>query len=537
MSTVVCRSRQPPQRAMARRLMAGRVTRRTVLKAGLIGVPTVAIAGGGGVAWMWATADVDTTGRVPFTQRLAVPPLADSEIDGGGRRLFELTARPGTSELSPGIVSDTWGFNGGYLGPTLRADRGEQVQVNVRNQLGEATTVHWHGMHLPAAMDGGPHQMVAPGETWSPTWEIDQPAATLWYHPHPHGETRDHVNRGLAGMFILDDPDNPASRDLPHEYGVDDIPLIVQDRDISDSGELRTGNVGDILLVNGTFGPFLDVTTEVIRFRLLNASNARVYNFGFSDDRGFSVVGSDGGMLSMPVDLHRLALSPGERAEILVWMRPGETVVLRSYQPDLGVNWFTNAFDGGRDQLDLLELRAADNLVSFGPLPQTLGLSPDLIDTADVVPVERRFELQGTAINGLEMDMARIDEIVEVDSTEIWEVTNADGDYHNFHVHGVQFQILDINGDLPPPEFAGWKDTVFLRPGDTVRIAMRFTNYADPSLPYMFHCHRLRHEDRGMMGQFVVVEQGQPAPPDRDDTGNAHIHRSAESSGIGQSGA
>ena len=119
-------------------------------------------------------------------------------------------------------------------------------------------------------------------------------------------------------------------------------------------------------------------------------------------------------------------------------------------------------------------------------------------------------------------------------------MTNADGDYHNFYVHGVQFQILDINGDLPPPEFAGWKDTVFLKPGDTVRIAMLFTKYADPSLPCMFHCHRLRHEDedRGMMGQFVVVEQGQqPVPPNRDDTGNAHIHRPAKSPGIGQSGS
>jgi FtsP/CotA-like multicopper oxidase with cupredoxin domain len=505
--------------------MAGRMTRRTVLKGGLIGVPAVAVAGGGGMAWLWATADVDTFGRVPFRQRLTIPPLADAEIDGGGRRVFELAARPGTSELLPGVVSDTWGFNGGYLGPTLRADRGEQVQVNVGNELGEATTVHWHGMHLPAAMDGGPHQMVAPGETWSPTWEIDQPAATLWYHPHPHGDTRDHVNRGLAGLFILDDPDNPASGELPHEYGVDDIPLIVQDRNISDSGELRTGNVGDMILVNGTFGPFLDVTTEAIRLRLLNASNARVYNLGFSDDREFSVVGSDGGLLPAPVDLHRLALSPGERAEIVVRMCPGENVVLRSYQPDLGVNWFTNAFDGGKDLLDLLELRAGDNLAPSGSLPQTLGQPPDLIDASDVVPPRRRFELQGNAINGLTMDMGRIDEVVHVDSTEIWEVANTDGDYHNFHVHGVQFQMLDVNGGSPPPAFAGWKDTVFLQPGDTVRIAMRFTKYTDPSLPYMFHCHRLRHEDRGMMGQFVVVEHGQqPAPPSRDDTDNAHIH-------------
>ena len=115
----------------------------------------------------------------------------------------------GDTDLGRDDPTPTWGFNGAYLGPTLRATRGEQVAVDVHNALDETTTVHWHGMHLPAAMDGGPHQPIAPGETWPPTWKIDQPAATLWYHPHPHGETAEHVYRGLAGMFILDDPARP----------------------------------------------------------------------------------------------------------------------------------------------------------------------------------------------------------------------------------------------------------------------------------------------------------------------------------------
>jgi len=477
------------------------------------------VAVAGIATFVWFTMPVDTIGQVAFQQRLVIPPLADSEIDSDGRRVFELTARAGTSELLPGTESDSWGFNGDFLGPTLRADRGERVEVNVHNDLNETTTVHWHGMHLPAKMDGGPHQMIASGERWSPAWEIDQQAATLWYHPHLHGRTRDHVNRGLAGMFILDDPDDPAAQSLPHEYGVDDIPMIVQDRAFDGSGDMRSGNFGDTLLVNSTFGPFLDVTTEAVRLRVLNASAARVYNFGFSDDREFAVVGSDGGLLPAPVDRHRTALSPGERAEIVVRMQPGEDVVLRSYEPDLGTNRFAALFEGGRDRFDVLELRAADALAPSPGLPDTLASAPDLVNPRDDLAVDRTFSMRSNKINGRAMDMGRIDEIVEVGSTEVWEVENADGNYHNFHVHDVQFQILDIDGDHPPAEFAGWKDTIFVPPGSTARLALRFSDYADPNYPYMLHCHRLRHEDRGMMSQFVVVEPGQSAGSPSDHQG------------------
>jgi FtsP/CotA-like multicopper oxidase with cupredoxin domain len=475
----------------------------------------VLIASGGAAAVAWVTSPVDTIGSVRFEQPLTIPPLADSKIDQDGRRVFELTAQSGTTETLPGQESSSWGFNGPHLGPTLRAKRGEQVVVNVHNELDEATTVHWHGMHLPAEMDGGPHQMVDAGKQWSPTWKVDQPAASLWYHPHVHGETREHVGRGLAGMFILDDPDEPAQQQLPHDYGVDDIPVIVQDHSIRASGELRPGsNFGDTLLVNGDYGPFLDVTTEAVRLRLLNASSARVYNFGFSDDRDFAVVGGDGGLLPAPVERDRLTLSPGERAEIVVELQPGEDVVLRSFEADLG-GGLTDRFSGGADRFDVLELRAADDLDATGSVPRTLASAPDLVRSADTTEPDRIFELQGNKINGKSMDMNRVYEVVEVDTTEIWEVKNTDGEFHNFHVHDVQFQVLDIDGQPPAAELAGWKDTVLLKPGSKARLAMRFSDYTDPDHPYMLHCHRLRHEDQGMMAQFVVVEPGQAAgtPP------------------------
>lgn len=488
----------------------------------LLIVPAVALTA---FATSWWQRPVDSTVSDGFDTRLAIPPLAESRVENG-RRVFDLTVQASTTDFGVGDgETPTWGFNGSYLGPTLRAERGEEVQVNVTNELREATSVHWHGHHLPAAMDGGPHQEVEPGDTWSPHWRIDQPAATTWYHPHPHGETADHVYRGLAGMFILDDPEN-ASLDLPSEYGVDDIPLIVQDKSFDSHGHLddsapmfsQVGFLGDTVVTNGTVGAYHDVTTDVVRLRILNGSNGRSYNFGLEDDREFALVGTDGGLLPAPHHTNRVRLSPGERAEIVVPMRPGEDALLRSYPVDLGTDFWNQRFSGGDDSFDILQLRAADTLTASPALPDRLADAPNL--DPDRATTTRTFRLGGSNINGLKMDMDRIDEVVEVDTTEIWEITNPGSTPHNFHVHDVQFAIVDIDGEAPGPALAGWKDTVYAEPGTTTRLVIRFTDYTDPDVPYMFHCHFLRHEDRGMMLQFVVVEPGQDAG--QPSTGHDH---------------
>ncbi len=462
---------------------------------------------------------IDTVGQVDFAQPLRIPPLAEAARTDQVT-VFDLTARAGRSAIAPGGEADTWGLNGAILGPTLRARRGESVQINVTNELDEATTLHWHGMHLPAAADGGPHQMIDPGETWSPTWKVDQPAATLWYHPHPHGETERHVYRGLGGMFILDD-DHESGLGLPRDYGIDDIPVIVQDKTFDDRGRLvetsrrDNGMIGDTILVNGTAGPVLDVTAQRTRLRILNASTARSYSFGFSDDRGFAMIASDGGLLREPVELTRILLTPGERAEIIVEMSPGQTTTLRSHPQDLGLSDSRGRSTGAADNLDIMLLRAGESLVPSAAVPARLA-AVDRIDEADAVET-REFELRNNRINGESMDMNRIDEVVTVDTAEIWEVWNGHRQPHNFHVHDVQFQVLSIDGHDPAPELSGWKDTVYLPPGRRFRLIMRFTEYADPTTPYMYHCHLLWHEDEGMMGQFVVVEPGQePGPIDAD---------------------
>jgi len=500
-----------------------RLPRRRVLIRVLLWLGVAAIALGavtaGVFAWIYVRAPVSNVGDVAFTRPLAIPPLLQPAIDAEGRKVFDLRFTAGTSELLPGKQTETWGLNGTYLSPTLRANLGDRVVVNVSNGLDEATTLHWHGMLLPAEMDGGPHQLVDPGATWSPSWEIIQPAATLWFHPHIHERTADHVYRGAAGMFILDDPTS-RGLELPDTYGVDDIPLIIQDKAFNGDGSLsqRTplsssiGILGDEILVNGTHGPVFEATTSLVRLRLLNASTARVYNLGFTDGRAYTLIATESGLLEAPVEMNRLQLAPGERAEIVVRVEAGEEVMLRSFRADLGQDFFSDRMNGGDDTFDILLIRAAGQLAESPPLPDVL-VTIDRPDTA-AATTTRTFRLSGQSINGREMQITRVDEVVQAGATEIWEVEGGGSGPHTFHPHGVHFIVLDVDGEEPPPHLRGWKDNILLAPTSRARLLIQFPSYADPVRPYMFHCHILRHEDRGMMNQFVVVEPG-TSPPEQ----------------------
>jgi len=468
---------------------------------------TVVVVGIG--AWFYTGARVTNVGRVEFTQPLAIPPVLEPTTDEDGRKVFELRFEAATTELLPGTETPTWGLNGSYLAPTIRAARGDDVVMNVTNGVDELTTLHWHGMHLPGEMDGGPHQMIEPAETWEPTWRIEQPAATLWFHPHLHHQTAEHVYRGAAGMFIVDD-EEAGTLDLPDTYGVDDIPVIVQDKQFHDDGTLDTSNrpmssvgiLGDEILVNGTYGPVFEARTTLVRLRLLNASNARVYDLGFTDDRGFSVIATDAGLLPQPISTNRVQLSPGERAEVVVRVEPGDRAMVRSFGADLGGDFFSERVNGGDDTFDILRIDAAEELETSPSIPEEL-VTLDAPDADDAVAT-RSFRLSGNSrINGQRMDLGRVDETVTLGTTEIWEV-EASGGPHSFHPHGTSFLILDIDGDRPPPLLRGWKDTVLLRSGRTYRLVARFDHAADATAPFMFHCHILEHEDNGMMGQFTV---------------------------------
>lgn len=453
-----------------------------------------------------------------LTRPLPIPPLADSTVDPDGTRVFTLRAMAGETEMLPGVRTATWGFNGSILGPTLRARRGESVTVHVENALTEPTTVHWHGMHVPAQCDGGPHQTVPAGGRWQPRWQVRQPAATLWYHPHPHGATEKHIYRGLAGMFLIGD-DGDGAVGLPRDYGVDDIPLIIQDRRFTPAGALDEsdptdiGLLGDTIVTNGIAGAHLTVRTERVRLRILNGSGGRLYNLGFSDGRAFHIVAGDGGLLTAPVPATRVQLSPGERAEIIVDCSAGNSAVLQSFPIDgrAGLDAEEAARFGVGDSFTILRLEPEPTLRPSAALPAALAVLPALPDPAR--SVHREFELQWFMINRNRMDMNRIDFQATVDTDEIWTVRNVDNWPHNFHVHDTQFRVIDIDGMPPPPQLAGYKDTVYTPPGQRIRLAVRFSDYTDPTFPYMYHCHLALHEDQGMMGQFLVLDPGQQAEP------------------------
>lgn len=457
---------------------------------------------------------------------LAIPPLLEGSLKDGVRH-YDLEMGRHNTEFFPGVKTPTFGINGPYLGPTLRMQAGKAVQLNVTNTIGDTTTLHWHGMHLPAKADGGPHQVIADGGTWQPGFEIKQRAATLWYHSHKMSQTGFQVYHGLAGMIIVDDADT-ARLDLPNTYGVDDIPLVLQDRRFAPTGAFEyvssmpdrmMGMVGNVLLVNGTPNPYFEAKTNTVRLRLLNGSNARIYRLSFADGRAFHQIASDGGLLRAPLKTQGLTLAPAERAEIIVDVSDGRPATLVSDTPDTGTmmgGGMMRMMRGEVAQFKVLEIRPGENRTPAVKLPTTLA-TIDAPDPSKAVKT-RQFVLEmgmgmgmmmsrggAMTINGRSMDINRIDEVVKVGTSEVWQIENPSPLAHPFHIHDVQFQVIHRNGRPPAASEQGFKDTVLVHPGERVRLLLNFADYSDAQSPYMFHCHILEHEDAGMMGQFTVV--------------------------------
>ena len=461
-------------------------------------------------------------------------PLAIPELNQGiveqGERVFRLSISAGQKEFVPGVVSPTIGINAPYLGPTLEMRRGERVRLHVDNGLDDGATVHWHGFELPAAADGGPHQLIRPGARWSPSFEVRQRASLYWYHSHLHRGTGPQVYAGLAAPIYVRDDEEDAL-DLPSEYGVDDIPLIVQDRVLDNSGKLlypqnmhaqMMGVRGDRLYVNGTQNAVFDARTGQLRLRILNGSNARFYDFSLSGGQTMELIASDGGLLDRPHAVRSLRLAPGERAQILVDLSEGRPLSLLATSPDNSMGMMGNGggmMGGGmmgrrRDDartdepFRILDIRPSGSSPRRN-LPPQLAALPALDPSLAVRT--RRFVLDmgmmggGMSINGASMDMNVINERGPVGQWEIWEIANASMMAHPFHIHNVQFRVIDRDGHAPPPLETGFKDTVIVNPREQVRVLLRFEEHSDPDTPYMYHCHILEHEDAGMMGQFVVV--------------------------------
>jgi len=444
-----------------------------------------------------------------FDRLLSIPSVSSGSAS--------LNAQFSVAELLKGKSSTTLTYASGVLGPTIRANAGETVNVSLQNSLSEETNIHWHGLILPENMDGHPKDVAAAGGSLNYSLPIIQRAGTYWYHPHPHGMTAKQVFMGLAGMFIVNDPEE-AALNLPS--GEFEIPIILQDKHFEGNNleyspnddEIMTGYLGEQILVNGQHAPFLSVASTWYRLRILNGSTARVYNLGLTGGRQMIIIGSDGGLLASPETVSSLLLGPGERIDVLIdfsGLEIGKEIYLVS-------NKFSEYNIQGRQSFSLLKFKVDKTQSSNFTLPSTLSnvsqINPSLsvktrtIDIAQTIGGEGGHGGMGRhSINGKIFDMDRVDETVSAGTTEIWEFDNSAGDeIHPMHIHGVQFQVLERIGgrNKVTASEKGWKDTILLMPGEKVRLIMTFPNYTGV---FVFHCHNLEHEDDGMMLNYRII--------------------------------
>lgn len=466
---------------------------------------------------------------ISFAQNpLAIPPiLTGTEIN--------LNLQNGQIEFYNGFTTNTIGYNQAILGPTLILEKGSEVTINVANNLDEPTTLHWHGMHVSAENDGGPHTVIEVGQVWSPSFTVLDNAATYWYHPHLHERTEEQVTEGAAGFIIVKD-DEEAQLELPRTYGTDDFPIVIQSRAF-DSNKQFVANTAadDILMINGTLDAYLDVPAQVVRLRLLNGSTERIYNLGFQNNLNFHQIATDGSLLNASVQLTRLRLVPGERAEILLDLSSleGQSINLMSFGSELpsgnygaanpsvmpmgSIAGYSNNVLNGNDFkiLDLNVTAPTANPITYIPstlITNTPYSTSDINATRSLLFQPQQMGPVGMLngpfiINGASFDMETINYEIPLNNTEIWELTNQTAIAHPFHIHDVQFYILDINGNPPPANMQGRKDVVLVPPMfGTVRFITKFEDFADDDTPYMYHCHMLSHEDEGMMGQFIVFD-------------------------------
>ncbi len=476
-------------------------------------------------------------GGTPTNGTLPIPELRQGTAIGGVMH-YDINIVEAQHTFFEGVQTKTWAFDGTYLGPTLLLNRGANVSINYTNQLPVPTTVHGHGMHVPGAMDGTAHQPIAVGSTWSAQYLVDQNACTNWYHPHYIHQTAPQVYQGLAGLIIIED-DESRSLDLPRRYGIDDIPLVLQDRFFSadktqivyspSNQQIDMGYIGDTFITNGAISPTFEAEAKQVRFRILNGSNSTIYELGFSNGQSFQQIASDNALLERPVSMNRIILSPAERAEIVVDFTNamGATLSLQEYrygQTFLTVNVSKDATQVTQIPAALATLepiptptRSRQFVLAMGGMGGNQGMNGNQGGTGNYNDGMNGNQGNNTdgmggmvfTINGKSMDMNRIDVALSRGDIEEWEIINSTGMNHNFHIHDTHFRVVSRNDD--PSQVAendrGYKDTVYMPPFTRAKIIVAIPNdgvTADNNNPYMFHCHFLEHEDNGMMGQFTV---------------------------------
>lgn len=490
------------------------------------------------------------TGVIPTTWKPIAIANNDNYADREPDTIIIINAIPGKVPIFSGPQTKVWMYRGkvlkgdptavvtmgenSYLGPMLRVKKGQKIRIIFQNSLPASSIIHWHGLHVPAVMDGHPRQAISSGAQYIYEFEVQDRAGTYWYHPHPHGRTGYQVYGGMAGFLLVND-DVEKEISLPvDEY---EIPLAIQDRTFNSKNQLIylpggmmsqvNGMMGDTILVNGTPDFNLEVSTRAYRLRILNGSNARTYNLAWSDKTPITVLGTDGGFLSQPLQKPSVMLGPGERLD--VWAD------FTKYTVGDKINLVSLSFDGamlgmmGRGMMgDRQILRNGDpfnimqvNIIKYEKeelQPPKQLVTEKSVNSDEALNAEnpRRFELSMFHMHGLingrtfQMNTFAKDEIVGTGSTEIWEFFNTNEGQgmmgmqtpHPMHLHGAHFRVLNRSG-FPSESFMdeGWKDTVLLMPEERIRLLVRFGKH--PGL-FLYHCHNLEHGDAGMMRNYYL---------------------------------
>jgi blue copper oxidase len=497
---------------------------------------------------------------------------------------IELVCRPASVAILDGPETRVWRYSANlikgpentltalpdsYLGPILRLWKGQKIRIRLRNELPEPTITHWHGLHVPALMDGHPMYAIDPGEVFVYEFEMLNRAGMNIYHPHPHEATATQVYHGLAGAILVNDDEERALGLPSGEY---EIPIIIQDRTFDDQNQLvygggmhfgRFGFYGERVLVNGRPDFRIDVSSRAYRFRMMNGSNARIYKLAWDDSTPIAVIGVDGRLLERPEEKPYVMLAPGERLD--VWAdfsgrSIGSRLVMRSRSFSGALPRMASCMTGGRgcgmggmggmmsgtslpvgSDYPILTVDVTRRVSDSPSLPSHLSKIAryQLSDVANLgkpVPIAISEGPMSVLLNGrpyAENDVQESERIL-VNSVQLVAIFHAHGGgmhgagmmggmgmgggmsmmssmAHPIHLHGQQFQILDRDIDADHAEdyatmregfvTSGWKDTVLVAPGESVRIIKPFDDFKGL---FMYHCHNLEHEDMGMMRQFSV---------------------------------
>jgi suppressor of ftsI/bilirubin oxidase len=487
---------------------------------------------------------------------------------------FTLTAQETNYNILPGRSTRLWVYettagNKNYVNPIIKIKKGNKIKATLKNKLPEPTITHWHGLHVDFGNDGHPSYQIDTGEEYPYEFQVQNRAATYWYHTHAHQRTGIQAYLGLASYFIVeDDEENQLAQSLDLKFGETDIPLVIQDKTFDGSGNLiynsstpmgsMNGFLGDTILTNLTYKPFLNVATRMYRFRILNGSNARIYRFAFLNKSlamPFSIIGNDGGLLDRPYQVSEVFVAPGERVDVLLDLsrsRTGDTIWLNSlYFDSMNMGMMGGGRGGGMmgggmmggggggmmggsrlpngSQFPVLRLNVTSKVAYNKSVPQKLSsIIPINITRADTRPFNLSMYAMSWLINGQIFQMDQVPVTVYKDSAEIWQFNNTQyGSQspmggmmsmpHPMHLHGFQFQVLerinspaqirrlavDSRGLLPTDK--GLKDTVLVWPRESVRVAVDFSHNFSGIQRYLLHCHILEHEDNGMMMNYEVV--------------------------------